>query len=114
MGKSLFSFLIKLTTGGKNGDDGRQQVRLHRPHHLRRLHPVPLRLVLNLTKLFTVVSYGFFVSESLCPLRAFPALSGKHNSLVEKYLNQGQKSFITLAPGLNLINLFSSPMTWIR
>jgi hypothetical protein len=59
LGKSLFIFLIKSTTGGKNGDDGRQQVRLHRPHHLRRLHPVPLRLVLNLTKLFTVVSYGF-------------------------------------------------------
>ncbi len=39
----------------------------------------------------------FVISLSICPWQAFPAYSNKHSSLVQKLLNYGQKSLITLA-----------------
>ncbi len=36
---------------------------------------------------------------SVSSLQAFPAKPNKHSSLVQKLINSGQKSFITLAPG---------------
>jgi hypothetical protein len=41
---------------------------------------------------------NFFLSWSVCPWQAFPAYSNKLSSLIQKFVNYGQKSFITLGP----------------
>jgi hypothetical protein len=41
-----------------------------------------------------------------CPWQAFPALSNKRSSLVPKFVNCRQKSFITLDQGIKIIKLF--------
>jgi hypothetical protein len=55
-------------------------------------------------KTFFVRNFRIFViSYSVCPLQAFPAYSNKYSILVQKFVNYGQKSFITLAPGVGVI-----------
>jgi hypothetical protein len=44
----------------------------------------------------------FVVSWCVSPLQAFPAYSNKYSSLAQKFVNYGQKSSITLAPGVFL------------
>jgi hypothetical protein len=52
----------------------------------------------NVIKLFVRNLRIFVKSLSVCPRQAFPAESNKHSSLARKFVNYGQKSFITLAP----------------
>ncbi len=47
----------------------------------------------------------FVLSYSVCPWQAFQARSNKHSSLVQKLVNYGQKSFITLGPGVTQTNV---------
>ncbi len=54
----------------------------------------------NVKKLLTSVNYEFLRLASICPWQALRALSNKHSSLVRKLVNYGQKSFITLGPGV--------------
>ncbi len=42
----------------------------------------------------------FLISNSVCNTRLEKLARGKHNSQ-RKFVNYGQKSFITLAPGVN-------------
>ncbi len=58
------------------------------------------------------------MSSSVCPRRAFPAYSNKHSSLLRKFINYGQKSFITLGSSLILIGKAEStrvePLAWLH
>jgi hypothetical protein len=45
------------------------------------------------------VIYSFRNKLEFCPRKASPAYSNKHSTLVRKFVNYGQKSFITLFPG---------------
>jgi len=52
-------------------------------------------------KTFFACSLQIFVMcQSVCHWQAFTAQSYKHSSSVQKFVNHGQKSFMTLAPGL--------------
>ncbi len=53
----------------------------------------------------------FVVSLSVCPRQAFPNQFNKHSSLVWKFINYGQKSFITLAPCWGVVLKASRPKT---
>jgi hypothetical protein len=46
------------------------------------------------------------MSQSVFPWQAFPASSNKQSSLFQKIVNYGEKSFLTLAPVVNLLTLF--------
>ncbi len=50
----------------------------------------------------------FVISLSVCPWQAFPDYSNKHTSLVQKFVNYGQKSSITLTPKANVIEHFTA------
>jgi hypothetical protein len=56
------------------------------------------------------VNYGFTELEFVIG-KLFPFSSNKHSSLLRKSVNHGQKSFITLDPGDNVIKLFTSVNT---
>jgi len=42
----------------------------------------------------------FALSQSVCKTRLEKFANGKHSSLLRKFVNYGQKCFITLGPGL--------------
>ena len=50
----------------------------------------------------------FVISYNVFNWQAFVVYSNKHSSLVRKYVNYGQKSVITLAPGVTVINFFTA------
>ncbi len=60
----------------------------------------------NVIKLFTVVIYKFSYPRVFVRI-GWKSLSGDdHSDVLRKFVNYGQKSFITLAPGVIVIKLF--------
>jgi hypothetical protein len=50
----------------------------------------------------------FVLSKSVCQTRLKSLPGTKHSISLQKRINYGEKSFITLGPGLNVIKLFMS------
>jgi hypothetical protein len=48
------------------------------------------------------------LSLSVCQIRQEQVAMDKHSSLLRKFVNYEQKSFITLGPGDNFMKLFTS------
>ncbi len=55
-----------------------------------------------LKKIWLIKISNFVISQSVCLWQAFPSQSNKHSSFARKFVNYGQKSFITLGPGVNV------------
>ncbi len=52
----------------------------------------------NVIKLFVRYLQIFVLSSSVCPWQAYPSLSIKHSSLVQKFVSYGQRLFYNIGP----------------